>query len=118
MLRYQPVEKVPRIRTAPGGAPESTPIRGCGALFPRAGGPNRFRESPHRLSRGGGTLPAPLPGGAARRVCTRGTVATACHGLQRLDGSDLVAPQQRKDRPDPALLAERYREFLVSRPLP
>ena len=57
---WQPVEKVPRIHTAPGREPESTPIRGCGALFPQAGGSNRFRESPHRLSRGGGTLPAQI----------------------------------------------------------
>ena len=55
----QPVEKVPRIRTPPGRKQESASIRGCGALFPQVGGPNRFRDSLHRLSRGGRTLPAP-----------------------------------------------------------
>ena len=78
----QPVEKVPRVRTPPGRKQESASIRGCGALFPQAGGPNRFRDSLQRLSRGGRTLPAPLPGGATRRVCARSTFSTACQGAR------------------------------------
>ena len=65
-------------RTPPGRKQESASIRGCGELFPQAGGPNRFRDPFRRLSRGGRTLPAPLPGGASRRVGVRGTFSTAC----------------------------------------
>ena len=46
---------------------------GCGALSPPDGGPNRWRDPVRPLSRGGRTLPAPLPGGASRRVGARGT---------------------------------------------
>ena len=75
---WRPVGKVPRVRTLPGKKQESASIRGCGALFPRSGGPNRLRDSLHRLSRDGRTLPAPLPGGATRRVHARGAFSTGC----------------------------------------
>ena len=74
----QPVEKVPRIRTAPGREPESTTIRRCGALFHGQAGRIASAIRP-TVSRGEGKpSPHPLPGGAPRRVGTRGTFTTAC----------------------------------------
>ena len=63
---------------------------GCGALSPPGGGPNRLRDPFRPLSRGGRTLPAPLPGGASRRVGTRRTFASAWYlsaGIPTGDGS-------------------------------
>ena len=72
-LGYQPVDKAPRMGIRPRSDGEPHPPGGCGALSPQDGGPDRVRDPFRRLSRGGRTLPAPLPSGASRRVGARGT---------------------------------------------
>ena len=59
-------------------------VRADAGRSPQDGGPNRVCDPLRRLSRGGRTLPAPVPGGASRRVgqpaSARGTFSTACTG--------------------------------------
>ena len=61
----------------------------AGRFPPPDGGPDRWRDPFRPLSRGGRTLPAPLPGGASRRVCARGTFSTACQGRSIPDRSEI-----------------------------
>ena len=74
----QPVDKAPRMGIRPRRDGEPHRPGGCGALSPQDGGPYRLRDPFRPLSRGGRTLPAPLPGGASRRVGARGIFSTAC----------------------------------------
>ena len=70
---------------------------------------------------GGGTLRAPLPDGAARRVCTRGTFTTACQARgmpassSPLHSRSTKTPQGRISRPSSVLLARDSRQTTARR---
>ena len=76
-LPTQPVDRAPRMGIRPRRDGEPRRPAGGGALSPPDGGPHRLRDPFRPLSRGGRTLPAPLPGGASRRVGARGTFSAA-----------------------------------------